>query len=151
MKFGAYNNNPETKAYAGDIPLMRIEEMYLILAEAQAMGGNPGAGATTLSDFVKANRDPQYTFTGSSAEAVQEEVFRQRRIELWGEGLIWFDIMRLNKAIDRRGGGYPAEATFLIPSGDAVRIFQIPQGEMEANNAITENNPVGTAPRPVTE
>lgn len=151
VKFGAYNNNPETKAYAGDIPLMRIEEMYLILAEAQAMGGNPGAGATTLSDFVKANRDPQYTFTGSSAEAVQEEVFRQRRIELWGEGLIWFDIMRLNKAIDRRGGGYPAEATFLIPSGDAVRIFQIPQGEMEANNAITENNPVGTAPRPVTE
>lgn len=151
VKFGAYNNNPQTKTYAGDIPLMRIEEMYLILAEAQAMGGNPGGGATTLSDFVKANRDPQYTFSGASAEAVQEEVFRQRRIELWGEGLVWFDIMRLNKAIDRRGGGFPAEATFLIPAGDAVRIFQIPQGEMEANNAINENNPAGVAPKPVAQ
>ena len=30
-----------------------------------------------------------------------------RRIELWGEGVIWFDVMRLNKGVDRRGCGFP--------------------------------------------
>ena len=38
MKYGPYKGVMAQSTNASDIPLMRVEEMYLILAEAQAMG-----------------------------------------------------------------------------------------------------------------
>ena len=39
MKYGPYKGVMAQSTNASDIPLMRVEEMYLILAEAQAIGG----------------------------------------------------------------------------------------------------------------
>ena len=128
---------------------MRIEEMYLIKAEAEGMNGSSSA----LESFVQEYRDPDYTFSGSAAE-IQEEVIRQRRIELWGEGLSWYDIMRLNKGVDRRGGGYPnATMVFNIPSGSDILVWRIPEAEIQANPVISEadNNPSAPAPSPVAD
>ena len=88
-------------------PLMRIEEMYLIEAEAAAHSEGPGAGKALLEAFMNSYRMvPGKTFTcrGSSLDGVVDEIFRQKRIELWGEGLILWDYRRLEKAIER---GYP--------------------------------------------
>ena len=41
VKFAPYQDVLGTSENACDIPLMRIEEMYLIAAEAKAMGGDP--------------------------------------------------------------------------------------------------------------
>ncbi len=131
---------------------MRIEEMYLIKAEAEAMSG--GSGLSTLVNFIKQYRDPSYSFSSSSPESVQEEVFRHRRIELWGEGLNWFDIMRLNKPVDRRGAGYPnATMVFNIPAGDPILLWRIPEAEIQANPALSDadNNPAAPTPNPVSE
>ena len=150
VKFGPYNNEVGTATNANDIPLMRIEEMYLIKAEADGMNGDSGA----LVDFVSTYRDPDYTFTGSSPADIQEEVFRQRRIELWGEGLNWYDIMRLNKGVDRRGAGYPnATMVFNIPAGSDILLWRIPEAEIQANPSMTEadNNPSAPAPSPVAD
>lgn len=150
VKFAPYNNGLKTGINANDIPLMRIEEMYLIKAEAEAMSG--AGGAASLEDFVKTYRDDQYTCTASSPADVQEEVFRQRRIELWGEGLIWYDIMRLNKPVDRRGAGYPnATMVFNIPAGSPLLLWAIPEKEIEANQSLEkgDNNPSAPAPEPV--
>lgn len=124
---------------------MRVEEMYLIKAEAMAMAGQDGK--TVLEDFVKTYRDPSYTCTGN----VQDAVYFQKRIELWGEGLIWYDVMRLNKGIDRRGGGFEATAVFNIPSGDPILLWRIPQAEIQANPALTDddNNETTPVPQPV--
>jgi hypothetical protein len=152
VKFAPYNNEVGTSTNANDIPLMRIEEMYLIKAEAEAMSGGPGL--TTLVDFVKTYRDPGYSFAGSAPAAIQEEVFRHRRIELWGEGLNWFDIMRLNKPVDRRGGGFPnATMVFNIPTKDPILLWRIPEAEIQANPALTEgdNNPAAPTPNPVAD
>src|SRR5690554_7011576 len=54
VKFAPHENMLKTKINANDIPLMRIEEMYLIKAEAEAMNGG---GNSTLVDFVKKYRD----------------------------------------------------------------------------------------------
>lgn len=154
VKFGSYNNVVGQSTNANDIPLMRIEEMYLILAEAQAMGGNTGAGKTTLETFVQTYRDPEYTCAATTAEGIQEEVFNQRRIELWGEGLNWFDIMRLNKDVDRRGAGYPnATSVYNIPAGSDLLLWRIPENEIQANKALSEsdNNPSAPAPTPVAD
>ncbi|MCU4157810.1 RagB/SusD family nutrient uptake outer membrane protein [Carboxylicivirga sp. A043] len=150
VKFAPYKNEAKTSTNSNDIPLMRIEEMYLIKAEAEAMSG--GDGKTTLESFIQTYRDPDYVCEATSPEGIQEEVFDQRRIELWGEGLSWYDIMRLNKGVDRRGAGYPnATMVFNIPAGDPVLIWRLPEAEIQANPALTEsdNNPSAPDPQPV--
>lgn len=151
VKFAPYNNVIGNSVNSSDIPLMRIEEMYLILAEAQAMQA-PATGLKTLVDFVKEYRDLDYAFAGASATEIQEEVYRQRRIELWGEGLIWFDVMRLGKGVDRRGGGYPnATMIFNIAGNDPVLLWRIPEAEIQANIQLSEgdNNPSAPTPKAV--
>lgn len=152
VKFAPYKDEVGTTVNANDIPLMRIEEMYLIKAEAEAMSG--ADGKTTLENFIKTFRDPSYVCPVSGTTDVQEEVFRHRRIELWGEGLNWFDIMRLNKGVDRRGAGYPnATMVFNIPAGDGILLWRISEAEIEANPALTnaDNNPAAPAPTPVAD
>jgi len=150
VKFAPYNHSVGTTTNANDIPLMRVEEMYLIKAEAEAMSGGDGKG--TLESFVQEYRNPEFVSAASSAEELQEEVYQQRRVELWGEGLIWFDVMRLNKDVDRRGGGYPnATMIFHIPAGSDLLLWRIPQAEIQANPALSEgdNNPTAPTPNPV--
>lgn len=147
-KFAPYNNTLKNSVNANDIPLMRIEEMYLIKAEAEAMSGKDGK--KTLVKFMTDYRNKDYTFSGD----VQEEVFLQRRIEFWGEGLNWFDLMRLNKGVDRRGGGYPnSNMIFNIPNNDPVLLWPIPEAELQANQALSpaDQNTPGKSPSPVVE
>ncbi|MBQ2856909.1 MAG: RagB/SusD family nutrient uptake outer membrane protein [Bacteroidaceae bacterium] len=154
VKFAPYNNEVYTSTNAGDIPLMRVEEMYLIKAEGEAMSGNTAAGKTTLENFVKTYRDPEYTCAAASAQEMQDEIWRQRRIELWGEGLSWYDIMRLNKDVDRRGGAYPdVTMVYHIPAGSDILLWRIPESEIQANPAMEEsdNNPSASKPEPVVD
>ncbi len=147
VKFAPYNDEVGTTLNANDIPLMRIEEMYLIKAEAEQMSS--GNGVATLTDFVSTYRDPSYTY---SATNFQDEIYRQRSIELWGEGLNWYDNMRLGITIDRRGAGYPNPTViFVIEPDDPIRLWRIPQSEIEANNFLTDadNNPAVPLPTPV--
>ena len=150
VKFAPYDNVNKNSTNANDMPLMRIEEMHLIKAEADGMAGNNA----TLVEFVKTYRDPDYSFSGTTPEAIQEEVFRQRRIELWGEGRNWYDVMRLNKGVDRRGAGYPnATMVFNIPAGSDILLWRVPEAEIQANPSMTEadNNPSAPAPNPVAD
>lgn len=135
-----------------EVPLMRVEEMYLILAEAQGMQ-NVSTGVATLKQFVSQNRDPRYNFSTASQEEFIDEVWRQRRIELWGEGLAFFDIMRLNKPVDRIGGACMDAYNYYIEPGDPALIYCIPLDEVMANKQISQddNNPNGTRPVPVVQ
>ena len=153
MKFGTYKDEVYTSTNANDIPLMRVEEVYLMLAECQAMAGDAAAGAATLQNFVSTYRDPAYVCTATTPEQVQNQVWMQRRIELWGEGFSYFDLMRLNKGVDRRGAGFEAAYVFNIPAGDPALIYRIPQREIEGNPALeeTDNNEEADVPQPVTE
>lgn len=152
VKFAAYKHEVGTSTNANDMPLMRIEEMYLIKAEAEAMSGGNGVG--TLEDFIQNYRDPSYTCPVSAPADVQNEVFRHRRIELWGEGLNWYDIMRLNKGVDRRGAGFPnSTMIFNIQPGEDILLWRLPEAEIQANPALSEsdNNPAAPVPQPVKE
>lgn len=153
VKFNAYKGVLGQSINASDIPLIRIEEMYYIKAEAEAMGGNPTAGAATLTSFVTTYRNPSYTFTGTTAAQVQEEVFQQKRMEFWGEGIIWFDYMRLGKAFDRRGGGFEAASCYNIPAGDNALIYPLPLDEVQYNKKIgnANNNPTASKPTAVAD
>lgn len=151
VKFAPYQDVIYQSTNANDIPLMRIEEMYLIEAEATAMAGNAEAGRELLVNWVTTYRDPSYSTRAATPEAVQEAVWQQRRIELWGEGISYFDIVRLNKGIDRRGGGWATEYVFNEPAGTQQLVFCIPQSETNRNPLIApeDNNVSVGAPTPV--
>ncbi len=93
------------------VPLMRVEEMYLIEAEAAGMQ-NEANGISLLTAFAL-TRDPNYIYgthgsesygNGSNGNFVNE-VWWQRRVELWGEGFATFDIKRLDKGLIRNYAG----------------------------------------------
>lgn len=88
---------------ASSYPIMRVEEMYFIEAEAEAHI-NAAKGKELLVNFMKTYRDPQYNCSVSSTDDVVEEIVFQKRVELWGEGQTFFDIKRLNYSVTR---GYP--------------------------------------------
>ena len=148
VKFGAYQSIVGNPTNASDWPLMRVEEMYLIKAEAEAMGGDLAKAKTTLESFVQTYRDPQFKSKAASAEQFQDEVWLQRRMELWGEGFGLFDILRLKKPVDRKNSNYEAIIQYYIEPESQILIYRIPQCEMNTNAGISEeqNNPA--APQP---
>ncbi len=125
---GNGDTGESTVGSVGSFPVMRIEEMYLIEAEAAAHQ-DEARGAQLLTDFVTTYRYPEYSI-GANAN-VLDECFTQKRIELWGEGLIAYDYKRLDKSVDRtlsvnitsgtenlKTNGRPAWLTLVIPNSE---------------------------------
>lgn len=154
VKFGPYQNNLGDAINASDWCIMRAEEMLLIRAEGLAMSGDVTGAKTLLEDFVKTYRNPEYTCKASTADAMQNEIWFQRRIELWGEGFAFSDFMRLKKNMVRFNSkgetNFPDAFNFNLASTDGWLLLRIPQKEVNANNGIAEsdNNSDGTMPIP---
>lgn len=91
-----------------DFPLVRVEEMYFIEAEAKAYTEGLASGVSALTSFMNTYRmkDGSYSITVDNVdEFVDEYLITQKRIELWGEGLAFFDIKRRNLSITRGYAG----------------------------------------------
>ena len=148
VKFGAYKNQYGNELNACDIPLMRVEEMILIQAEATAMDGNVEEGKRILENFVRTYRDPSYTCNATTAEGVQDAVWFQRRVELWGEGFSFTDLLRLKKPLDRTGANYEVSVRFKLPAESPIFLYLIPEDEENHNEALVgNNNPVVAVPK----
>ena len=89
---------------AASVPIMRVEEMYFIEAEAAAHQ-SADRGKQLVESFMTTYRDPEYTCNVSSTDDVIEEIVFQKRVELWGEGQTFFDIKRLNYSVTRAYDG----------------------------------------------
>lgn len=141
-------NEGEMKDYktgaASAFPLMRVEEMYLIEAEAAAQQ-DPAQGASLINQFMRTYRDKTYNCSAATKEAVVEEIILQKRIELWGEGHTFFDIKRLNMPVVRyyTDTNYDdSNALLNTTTRPAWMNFVISQSEEDNNNAIAGwNNP----------
>ena len=147
FKFPPANGDGDisTVGNAVSIPMMRVEEMYLIEAEAIGRSQGEGAGRTALESFVNSYRykDGSYKSTGAGIEGFIDDVFTQKRIELWGEGLILWDYRRLEKAVTRGypGTNWPALYRLnSIPNYVAPwTTFSIPETERNFNEAVILN------------
>ncbi len=134
----------------GDYCMMRAEEMILLRAEALAKSGSLGEGKQVLENFVKTYRDPEYSSKASSVEDFENEVWLQRRIELWGEGFAMSDVMRLNKNVVRYIPGKPTNVPdlyqFNIEAGNPWMLLRFVQRET-TNNIGVVNNEGGAQPK----
>ena len=139
VKFGC--NPIATVVNEEDMPLMRVEEMILIQAEAKAH--TDAATATNiLESFVQNYRDPAYS-ASASGRTLLDEIWFQRRVELWGEGFGVFDNLRLDKPIVRSHGAASSNIAdafrFNLDSQDPWLRMRFPQGEMNTNFGIVDN------------
>lgn len=129
--------------FTGDICYIRIAEMYLIEAEAQARAGQDALAQEALYELVR-NRDSQAVKSTKTGGELIEEILLQKRIELWGEGRSWFDLKRTGGSIERKNevGGVASshrlDAQLQFGPEDTRWVFQIPQKEIEANPNINE-------------
>ena len=127
---------------------MRAEELLLIKAEGLARTGDE-AGARAALKVLTDQRDPNYRLAENS---LLDEIWYQRRIELWGEGFAFFDILRLGKTINRKStnlatSNWPAAWQYTIQPNDPVLLYLIPSVEIEANQGIsTSDNNEQVAP-----
>ncbi len=93
-----------TKALQVDFPIIRVEEMYFIEAEAKAYTESMASGIAALTSFINTYRytDGSYSISPTDVEdLVDNYIITQKRIELWGEGLAYFDIKRRELPITR--------------------------------------------------
>lgn len=152
---GEAGRNNQYIGFVVAVPLMRVEEMYLIEAEAAGML-NESEGIQLLTAFAK-NRDASYDYQTSThgnesyynnaTGKFRNEVWWQRRIEFWGEGLATFDIKRLQKGIIRSysGTNHVDGYQWNVESVPQWMNFCIVQTETNYNTACT-NNPDPIAP-----
>ena len=145
LKFRPGNGDVKsnTVGAATSFPIMRVEEMYFIEAEAAAHQ-NPAQGKTLLVNFMKKYRDANYSTTASTKDAVVEEIVFQKRVELWGEGQTFYDIKRLNYSVKRAytGTNFKETARYNTNGRPAWMNFCIVRNEGNNNDVLlTTNNP----------
>ena len=140
VKFGCNpiggENNDE------DTPLMRIDEMYLIQAEAKAHS-DAATAKSILETYVSTYRDPAYSADGRGL-ALLDEIWFQRRVELWGEGFSIFDTKRLGKPLvrfhdDEYSTNWPGNFRFNLAADDGWLLLRFPQDETNTNFSIKDN------------
>lgn len=127
-----------------DIPMMRVEEMYLIEAEA-AGKANLSEGKRLLNEFVR-TRNASYDCSAiSSFEAFQKAVILQKRIEFWGEGIVLFDYKRLRLGLNRGYNGSNFSNNQIYNCEEIAPWWNlcIPRTEIQNNRGIPQelNNP----------
>ena len=113
---------------AVEAPLMRVEEMYFIKFECLARQGNVNNANSQLTSFMRSYRDANYSFQASTADQFIDEIFKQKRIEFWGEGINYFDYKRLNKSVIRsyRKSNYYSACQFNTTTRPAWMNFVFP-------------------------
>ena len=140
VKFGCIKTG--TDLNEEDWPFMRVEEMLLIQAEALHMSGKTAEGKKILEDFVKTYRDPSYSVSTGRTN-FQDEVWFQRRVELWGEGFSNRDCRRLNKPVVRfhsgKASNFPANFQINLAADDGWLLMRFCTDELNTNFAIVDN------------
>ncbi len=128
--------NPVTTDYV----FMRVEEMYLLNAEAAANLGRDADAIISLKALLNERLDDVSYLDALAGQALKDEIYLQTRIELWGEGKSYL-AMKRNKATIVRGPNHLSFVGVPIPYNDERLTFEIPESEIQNNPFIsTQNN-----------
>lgn len=121
----------------GNLYDLRAAEMYLVEAEAAVRQSDLQTALQVLNSLQR-ERGATVTNTASQSELL-DAILLERRKEMWGEGLEWFDIQRLQLPIERTTtqGHYQ---NISIPRNSNKLIMMIPEKEV-INNSLLEQNP----------
>ena len=123
----------------GNLSLLRPEEAWLMLAEAQFRSNQPGDAIITLNKF-KSFRNAG-TADGLSGDALLQEIIDERRKEFFGDSdKRWLDLKRYGgKTITRNLRFFQKEYTLKAEPNDYHYALPIPLVEIQQNRNIVPN------------
>lgn len=145
-----------------DVPLMRMSDLYLFLAEALAEQNNPEAlkWVNKVRSRPSVDMPPRSVGDGRIGDDNLVDIVRhERRVELGLEGERLFDLLRWGTLKKVFGNGKQVKRSFfsdklpdseakskwdspqLSKYGDNQVLFPIPQSEIDQNSKINSNNP----------
>lgn len=156
--FDSKKYNPEYKFYdlargtglevdrrwLNDLVYMRIEEVYLIAAEAAYRNNDLDAAKTQLKALVSERYSADLAEEGvpvpdidaMDASAIESELEYNWRIELWGEGRSLMTFKRFGKP-HMTGSSRVFMKNENIEATDYRILFRVPSGELSTNMEIT--------------
>lgn len=129
-KYKQNENTGDSQEYS---IIFRLEEQYLIRAEARAHLGNLAGGKEDLNRIR--NRAGLGDYTANSQEELLSAIIHERRVELFTElGHRWFDLKRTGRAANVLSVIKPAwqNRDLLLP---------IPESELILNDNLQPQNP----------
>lgn len=133
-----YPGKNRTDPRDNNICLIRLSEVYLTAAETAFKTGDRTKALEYLNKIVsRANPEKQV----SDSELTLERILIERRKELVGEGQAFFDLVRNNLPIIRKGGWQlelGSSQEIIHPNEDRL-ILPIPQAEIDANPNMEQN------------
>lgn len=122
--------------FDADYPVIRAAEMILVEAEAKYHNSDM-SGAHDLLYALQLNRDPSAVRSSNTGQDLLEEIYLERRKELYGEnGVEWFDAKRLQRGITRTGNH---RVDVSLDPNDKRFFLKIPQPEIDANEHIDDS------------
>ncbi|MDR1344860.1 MAG: RagB/SusD family nutrient uptake outer membrane protein [Tannerellaceae bacterium] len=133
-KDGLFTSKYASKGSLGiaDYPMARTAEAYLIEAECLARDNN--------ADGLKVLNALQSRRGGSLSTVLSvDEVWKERRRELYGEGFALPDIKRLQKPLERIGEEHWSAVTSL-PANSPRMMFPIPADELDYNKNTSSSD-----------
>ena len=114
---------------------MRVDEFHLLAAETLAKQGNDAQARTILKDYLRTRITNVSYIDGLSGASLQAEIYKNTRIEFWGEGKSYL-AMKRNRATITRGSNHLNHAGASFQYNDPKLSFKIPQQEVLNNPYI---------------
>ena len=118
-------NTPSNRGLVDGISLMRVPEMYYIVAEAYLRENKLDEAADYLNPVLVSRGLTRLEDREPALTPSLDLLYNERYKELYGEGQRWFDMKKLNAEIRSN-----AELK-VIPASDKVYVFPIPEKEFE--------------------
>lgn len=128
-----------------DIKVLRIEEVYLNMAEAQY---RINGGGLQYLDMVRAQRYSAFVSGNETGVALLDAILNERRLELAFEMDRFFTLKRLGLAMTRNAtqgeysnglGTAPEASALSIPVGNFKWQLPIPQDQRDLNSNLQQN------------
>lgn len=127
--------NPQNPFRNSDVnyPILRYADVLLMFAEATNETGGPTGPAYLAVNAVRNRAGLGNLPEGLSKEAFRERVYQERRVELYGEGQRWWDLVRTGRLI-------PVMSAHLgRPVEERYKLLPIPQVDRSRNPRLTQN------------
>lgn len=106
------------------MPMIKLSEMYLILAECYL-----GIDDQKAYNYINELRDHRIRNNAHWSYLTMEYIIQEMKREFVGEGQLWFVYKRLNMGIPTSNG-----IIGVVPPSDKIFVFPMPPKEIEAGN-----------------
>lgn len=133
-----YQDPISTIGLIPNIPILRLADVYLIAAEAEARLNGATATAYGYINMVRKRAGLADLKTGLSKDAFIDAVIQERAWEFFGEGDRWYDLTRTGKFLTV----IPKAVNDVYPVRNVTaknKYFPIPQDELNANPKLEQN------------